>query len=116
MTTISGVVSKTEGLFERFVIPLVAVAGGWLGGPVVLSPLVGLVDRVDVAGTGKSAFADAFGPGIDGSGLVAGIVAVIAGFSLFKMGGLIRAAGLFFIAAGARVIANSTALIKSVTA
>ena len=105
MSTIQGTVAKTEGIFERIVLPGLSVVAGWFAGPVVFAPLEDKIGSIDANGDGISDLDKAFGDKYNGSKVIAGTVVALIGFSVLKMGGFLRYLGLFFVGAALSMIA-----------
>jgi len=109
--SVAGVVSKTEGIFDRIILPGLSLAAGWFGGPILFSALEARVALIDANGDGVSDLDTAFGPGYNGSGIVTGLGLAAIGFSVYRMGSFIKFLGLFMIGAGLSMIASGFKLV-----
>ena len=115
MTTIQSVVSRSESVFDKIVLPGLSLAGGWFGGPTLFTLLEERISQIDSNGDGVSDFDAAFGGDAEGnyvgSRIVAGMLVGVAGFGILKMGGFIKFLGLFLVGAAFGMLASGFRLV-----
>ena len=113
MSTIQGAVAKTEGIFERFLLPGLSFAAGWFVGPTVFVALEDKIGTIDANGDGASDFDLAFGDKYNGSRVIAGLIVGLIGFTVMKMGSFMKYLGLFLVGCSISMIANGFNLFNT---